>query len=347
MKKLITIFLTLLFVAVGSTTFAQGCAEPTDEGVAVFGFFQGEYDHTLSDPVESTFKFKRARVGVHGNIPYDFYYYVLLEASPFIGGTTDTYLLDGFIQYKRWEWAKLTLGSFKQPFGLEVNTACSGLHTIERAMVSDQLIAPQRDYGFFLCGGDQKETKLFYNIAIMNGTGLNKVDNNERKDVIGRVTYRPVQGVRIGGSYRYGFPNAPDRSNPEDPQFDTRTSYAAEFEYYSNNLRVQAEYINDQGAYDRSASGGCGSEPMILGDEREGMYVMAMYRTNLNLEPVVKYEYFDTDTNIDGNTITWITAGANYWFNDWTRLQLNYQYKVEDGAEVKNDAIKVQVQVKF
>jgi len=42
-----------------------------------------------------------------------------------------------------------------------------------------------------------------------------------------------------------------------------------------------------------------------------------------------------------------ITFGANYFFNDNTRLQLNYQYKAEQGAEVKNDAIGLQLQVKF
>jgi len=72
-----------------------------------------------------------------------------------------------------------------------------------------------------------------------------------------------------------------------------------------------------------------------------------MYMTDWNLQPVIKYENFDPDTETDDNALSIITFGFNYFFNDWTRLQFNYLYKVEEPTEISNDEILMQLQVKF
>jgi len=71
-----------------------------------------------------------------------------------------------------------------------------------------------------------------------------------------------------------------------------------------------------------------------------------MYLTEWNLQPVIKYEAYDEDIDTDNNAVNIITYGLNYFFNDWTRLQVNYLYKAEE-VEVANDEILVQLQVKF
>ena len=55
---------------------AQGCEASAgdDEALKVFGFLQSEYDYQFTDKGESSFGFRRARLGVTGNIPYDFSY---------------------------------------------------------------------------------------------------------------------------------------------------------------------------------------------------------------------------------------------------------------------------------
>jgi len=343
MKKILYTLIAFAFLLAPQLLKAQGCEDSgdSDEGddgkPKVWGFIQPQYEYHMTDPATNTFKFKRARIGVIGNIPYDFSYYVIIENSAFVSASGYPYLLDAFVTYKRFKWAKFSLGSYKQPFGQEVNTACHKLHTIERAMVSDQLVAPQRDMGFMMLGGDN-ETFLKYSVAVMNGRGLSIKDNNAKKDIISRVVFKPLDFLSIGGSFRYGFPN----TNTDD-----RITYAGEMAVEAGNFLLQAEYIYDEGDYNRAAGGGCGSDPLTLGEKRSGAYVMAMYMTNFMLQPVVKWEYFDTDQTIDNNNMYIYTLGVNYFFNDWTRLQLNYQYKAEKGAEIPNDAILVQVQVKF
>ncbi len=72
-----------------------------------------------------------------------------------------------------------------------------------------------------------------------------------------------------------------------------------------------------------------------------------MYMTDLGLQPVIKYESFDPNTDADDDVENIITFGVNYFFNDWTRLQLNYLYKSEQGNEIVNDEFLMQLQVKF
>ena len=81
--------------------------------------------------------------------------------------------------------------------------------------------------------------------------------------------------------------------------------------------------------------------------KRSGYWAQALYMTPWNVQPVIKYESFDHDTDTDDNAESIITFGFNYFFNDWTRLQLNYLYKAEEGTEIVNDELLMQLQVKF
>jgi hypothetical protein len=345
---------TLLFLSIVSfNAFAQGCEDPAPSGgmdenaPKIIGYAQTQYEyHLTQDDTKNidnhnSFKFKRVRLGVTGKIPYDFKYYALMEFSPFVSSTGNPYLLDVFISYNRYKWANISVGSFKQPFGLEVNTSCSKLYTIDRAAVSDQIVTPQRDMGIMIFGGT-KEDLVNYKLALMNGRGLGTKDNNNKKDFIGRLILHPVDFISVGGSFRYGYPTKDTL---------TRTSWAIDLEIDYANFLVQAEYIDDKGDYNKAAGGGCGSDPLTLGDKRNGYYAQAIYKTYFNLNPVVKYEYFNTGVEDTDYALSAITFGLSYFFNDRVRLQANYKYNAEYNkaktAEYPNDAVLIQLQAKF
>ena len=77
------------------------------------------------------------------------------------------------------------------------------------------------------------------------------------------------------------------------------------------------------------------------------MFIMALYMTPWNLQPVIKYENYNSDISKTNNMEQITTFGFNYFFNEWTRLQVNYEYAAEQSMEVKNDRFMVQLQVKF
>jgi len=346
--KLILLF-AFIFALTINTTYAQGCEDdapaaaasgvPSTSSMTVFGYIQPQYNSYFTDEGENTFNFKRARLGVRGRVNRSFSYYVVLETSAFIGGG-DAYLLDAFVTYDKHEWAKISLGSFKTPFGRDVTTACHGLTTIDRSIVADQIVAPQRDMGLMLLGGSNK-TKFRYSLALMNGTGLGVSDTNKKKDVTGRVTYQLLDFINVGASFRYGYPSN-DTDDRKTYGFDALIKY--------KDFTVQGEFIYDEGDYNRSAGGGCGSEPMVLGDFRTGAYVMATYNINKKIQPVFKYEYFDAATEVKNNDDFYkerMTLGVNYFINKMTRLQINYQANIETNINQDNDALLMQLQVRF
>jgi phosphate-selective porin len=348
-----TLLLLLLVMFFAGQVKSQGCASPsTAEGINVFGFLQAQVDYNLYEKPEFNFGFNRSRIGVMGNIPYDFSYYVLLETSPFKKGAPNAYLLDAFITYKRFDFARVSLGSFKSPMSRELNTPCNALHTINRSRAIDELTAPDRDMGImFLGGGDT--TLLQYAVALTNGTGLLKKDGDTFKDLTGRLSAKPVKWLSVGTSYRTG------KSKNADPALgnDTRMRFGADFEAKFSGFLIQGEYLygKDKGSY--TIGGGCGSTPetKVGSIERSGMFIMALYHTPWNLQPVVRYENYNDDLSRASNLQQITTFGINYFFNDWTRLQVNYEYAAEKKGvtsspgtgEVKNDRLMLQLQVKF
>lgn len=343
-RKIVLAFLLLVAI---SAAHAQGCAEPSSEdGVSVFGFIQPQLEVGFTDPSSSTFSFERARLGVMGNIPYDFSYYVVMEMSPFLNEAVPyPTLLDAFISYTRYDFLKVSMGSFKSPFGMETNTACSGLATVYRSKATLELNAPFRDLGLMVLGGSS-DTKWQYALGIMNGAGLGHRDDNHFKDLVGRFGVNPLSWLHLGVSGKYG--QSPSAAGLEDP--DIRTRLGAEIEAnFSGRLIVQGEYIYamDQGS--SIVGGGCsGGGEVVIGDKvRSGGYVQAMYNLSYQLQPVVKFEYYDSDANIVNNEEYVFTAGVNYFFNDWTRLQMNYRYAAEMPVDTPNDQIVLQLQVKF
>ncbi len=341
MRYLLAAFWIFAFMVVTGMVKAQGCGDaPSDEGVQVFGFLQVHNESDILgdefDDIRNSFSFERARIGVQGIIPYDFSYYVVVEYSPFI--STNPYLLDAFITYNRYDFARVSVGSFKTPFGLEINTPCNGLITVYRSTASLQMVAPFRDIGMVIIG-DLNDLGLKYQLGFMNGSGLGRMDNNKKKDIVGRVLYKPLDFVQVGGSFRYGYPSY---NNEED----TRTTFGFELKAEYENFTLMGEYIMDEGDFNRDLGGGCGGNLINLGKERSGGWAALAYKTQWNVEPVFKFDFFDSG-NAENYKEANLTFGVNYYINDWTRLQANYILRIEDPTDFDNDKFVLQLQVKF
>lgn len=366
MKRLIFIAV-LALLAFSNLSFAQGCMEPSgDDGAQLFGYIQPQADFQFLGETASgkslntnNFYFNRARIGVMGSVPYDFSYYVLTEFSPTINADTrGAAILDAFITYNRFgPYAKISFGQFKTAFGLEQVTACHKLNTINRSQVVDNLSGPIRDFGVMISGGTDtlslfgsKTKNLFgYSFALVNGTGRNFKDNNAKKDMIGRLTFHPFEFITVGASYRFGA--HPSGAGLEEDDTRERLGFDVELKY--KNFLVQGEYTkgSDVGSY--TTGGGCGGDVELHQGsvDRNGFFVQGMYMTPWRVQPIVKYELYEPNAAAEtlGDQQTIITYGINYFFNEWTRLQVNYLYKAEENGnvEVPNDALLFQLQVVF
>ncbi len=339
------LFLLIAALVLPVAAFGQGCMEGgSDEGVNVVGFIQPQFEYYPNpDPDQEhlTFSYCRARLGVVGDVPYDISYYFMMEFAPFM--TDSPYMLDAFMSYTRLPYAKISFGQFKQPFSMERNTSCSGLHTIRRSKVVENL-AMDRDLGIMALGNLAEG--LDYRLAVMNGTGKNTKDDNKGKDIVGRAIYSPCECATLGA----GFVSGNSKSQVEGADDDTKTRYGGDLEVRYMNFLAQGEYIygKDKGSY--TVGGGCGGDPeIVVGSvERNGFFVTLLYSTDWNLQPVLKYDRYDPDTDVDDDMWHSWTFGFNYFLNDWTRLQVNYIRNIEDFVPaLENDEFLVQMQVKI
>lgn len=367
-------FIILLVLVSSSFSFGQGCMEPTSSsaGPQIIGYIQPEFRYEfLKDPDNinsentSTWCFRRARIGLTGTIPYDFSYYVITELSPFQNGP---YILDAFVTYNRFKpWFKISMGQFKKPFGLELSTGCQDLYTINRSKVVEELTAPDRDLGIMLSGstgtlkflGLEKENLISWNLSVTNGTGRNVFDGDPSKDLVGRIIIAPTDWISIGGSYMTGKKKNAD---PTVTAKDEKMRYGADLQIKKYNFILQAEYIYGEDKGSKLIGGGCGSTPeLVAGNfESNGYFAQLMYNTKWKIMPVLKYESYDPDLNLENYdhtaySVSATTFGFNYYPNDWTRLQINYVYKSETSStsdiinynEYNNDMLQIQVQVKL
>jgi phosphate-selective porin len=374
MKRNLILSITLLLFAAVRLQ-AQGCMEPTSTtgGASIIGYIQPEAKMAFNgDNADGTskndmgFYFRRARLGVAGNIPYDFSYYVLAEFSSFMNGP---YLLDAFVTYNRFKpWFKISMGQFKKPFGLELgSTGCQDLYTINRSKVVNELTSPDRDLGIMISGstgpkkffGLEKENIFQYVLSVTNGTGKNVHDVDRAKDFIGRLVFAPFDWLSVGGSYQFGKQKNPD---PTITKMDERMRYGADITIKKYNFILQTEYIfgGDNGS--KLVGGGCGSTPeLVAGDfKSNGYFAQLMYNTKWKMMPLVKFETYDPDMDKEdydhsAYRNSTLTFGLNYYPNDWVRFQLNYLYNTESSSssditnynEVPNDMLLLQIQVKL
>jgi hypothetical protein len=203
-----------------------------------------------------------------------------------------------------------------------------------------------------LLGSNLKD--LFgYTIGIMNGRGRNLFDNNLQKDITARLTIKPVDFLTVGGNYRYGkLLIEQDGSSPLE---GSRSTFGVDMTFNYNNFFVQGEYLfgDNEGTIVIPAGCGGGEDQVVDAKDQSGYFIQAAYMTPWNLQPVVKFETYDPDIDAlatgDLYVENVLTFGLNYFFNDWTRVQLNYLYKAEEDATVenRNDEILLQFQVVF
>ena len=173
----------------------------------ISGYVQTGYE--WSDR-SSTFFIKRVRLNLAGAIAPKLDYRVQIEfASPKI--------VDAYLCYKPFDELNVQLGEYKLPFSIE-NTDYVPLRYefVEYPLSLCKLMgfsdlcglsATGRDLGAQLFGGFFKRdgySILNYNFGVFNGEGLNVKDKNKSKDIVARLTVKPVAGLQFAGSYYWG-----------------------------------------------------------------------------------------------------------------------------------------------
>ena len=229
------------------------------------GYTQIGYQNFQSPSNNNGFTIRRARLDFQGDFSTKWGYRILVDFVGGSGGTAPTggtlfspELLDAYISYKAADFLKITAGQFLIPFSQESLTPDRGLETIDRSQVVSALVARKgdisnklvdsignqvgRDIGIMINGSLIKLENRYlidYYLALVNGAGINTLDNNRYKDVGGRLIFHPVKILDLGVSYYNGFDVF--TSSPGINQ--ERVRLGAEFALNYQSLFIKGEWI--------------------------------------------------------------------------------------------------------
>jgi len=282
MKKGIIVALAAIAMTTANAQEKKGIQLPSWlSNVKLSGYALTQYQYSGQKGAESnSFNIRMGRLALEGRIAGDFYWKTQIQFN----GNTSTLgnsprMVDLFAEWQKYEFFKVKIGQFKNPFTFEnpMNPIDQGFMSYAQnvsklAGFSDRAgehASNGRDIGLQFQGDflkNENGRNLFhYQVGVFNGQGINTKDVDNQKNVIGGVWFMPVKGMRIGafgwsGSYaRKGTwtETVKVASNPnfiEDRDIQvsgtrklSQNRYAFSFEYKANDWTVRSEYIHSTG----------------------------------------------------------------------------------------------------
>ena len=189
---------------------------------------------------------------------------------------TITILQDYFITFMS-DYADVSVGQFKIPVSYEGYNSAAKLIFPERSIVSRRF-GDQRDLGIKV---DKKIGNFYYQVAVFNGEGQNKLDSNAQKDGAVRLEYYPIEGVTIGGVGYAGLHNRATTTSTKDRlEADLKIDIA--------NFLFQAEYIHGWDGPTNAAR-----------LESAGAYAAVGYTIAGKVQPLIRIGAFDSNVRKD------------------------------------------------
>ena len=247
----------------------------------------------------------------------------------------------------------LRVGQFKNCYSLENPLSPTKMELIDvysqgatylAGCGSDPLFGVNygRDLGIEIYGYLFKD-HLFYELAMMQGSGINRKDRNNQKDVLAKLDFRPVENWRIVVSGQLGKGNAVAESkyNPNIKVGEnyTRNRWSAGAEWKSHVKGVDY-WKNRAASVHGEVLGGKDGDVKSF-----GAYTTACVPVCQALDVVGSVDYFNYNTDMDWKQ-TNLIAGVQHWFYKQCRVQLQYTYSI---AEMQSNygTLQAQVQVAF
>jgi phosphate-selective porin OprO and OprP len=323
------------------------------------------FEHPVVGKIIDGFTIKRARLDFQGHFSSQFDYRLLVDfvgqsgangTAPTGGQLISPFLVEAYIVYKPFTWLNVKAGQMIVEFGPENTTQDRNLDMIERSQVVNALVARKGDAANGLVDsignqngrdiGIQLNGSLFrlegrhlidYYIQLLNGAGINTLDNNQSKDVDARLVLHPLRFLSLGGSYYDGF----DRFTGTPTKDQLRTRYGLETDLELNALSIKGEYIHGQEGHTNFKMG-------TVATLHQGWYGQVGYFIlPRHLQGVFRYDWYDPNTAKTQVNSTYFDFGLNYFFNVWTKVQVYYSLRNQQGPTVPNNMFEAQLQLAF
>ena len=280
----------------------------------------------------SSFQLKRMRLIIDKQVSKTFDFRAQLEC--FSGSTDGTAyakkvitVMDAFINAHITKGLHFRAGQYYLPLGFEnYDISPATLETVDfsnicyrmvcrNAVSTPNLIDYGRDlgimaYGDFLPSKDKKFNYLSYQVSLSNGYLPTLNDDNKSKDIIGRITVRPIEKLRIIGCYNWG-------------EYKQLNAGQVVGNYQAMNRVITGAWYYDPNGLDLRAEYGHIKSDDANVDE-DGFYFLAAYKIGKFL-PVARFDMYRDKTNkTSANNKDNYLIGCTYEPIKDVKFQVNY-----------------------
>ena len=286
---------------------------------------------------ESDFRVRRARVDFSVDYQERYRLFVEYDGAPADGtALVEAWAQAAYVKDRHF----LRVGKFITPFSSENLRSSRALDTVERYLALNAMFSlPALDvqFGPMLWGSLDSGKKVGYFLGVWNGNASagagvvsgqrgNARDNNGDKEVQARVNVKWTDALTTGAAFDL---------DKEEAQTLTLASY-------SGGRFIVLPVAGDRRGWDLDAHWKRGrlslDSEWLAADFQDsdarlsGGYVQAAFwargsEAQGGVQPVLRAELAEVTGGalraIDGNRVEAVTAGANVWFNGWTRWQIN------------------------
>jgi len=219
------------------------------DSLHVHGYAQAD-DRWFSSNVKGepldTFLFRRIRPLFEGTVFNSVDYRFMPDF-----GQNNAQIQEAYVEWRTFPFAKVRVGKFKEPIGLEVLRSDRDLAFVERSMASDLL--PLRYIGAQI-GGAFFSDSISYAVGYFNGSSDGSNGNFQwiaGNEFAGRVFLQPFAKTRIGAIRNFGFGMAGSSSNQGGSIAGLKTVGQSTFFKYSSKTFANGRHdrISPQAYY--------------------------------------------------------------------------------------------------
>jgi hypothetical protein len=220
-----------------------------------------------------SFSIPRARIGVSGALTSKISWYL---QGDFANLTNDGRVLrDAYLQFTPTPQLAVRFGQLVVPFSLERLTTYTKLELIDRSVIGASMV-PSRDMGLMVFNLTPWRGWITYGAAIINGAGQNRADDNNAKDVVGRIATKVphLTHLTVGVNAQAGEQPQGDRRrvgvdlNLEGPEYRIAIERVSQRRDYATTIDTAGFTVI--GAYKRPARH---ATPHYAGYELAARYV--------------------------------------------------------------------------
>jgi len=319
--------------------------------IKVLGYAQAGYTATMQENGKNTntFDMKRVVMMLGADIAPHFYAFIMHE---FKAGN----LLEYYMEYRPSKAVNFRLGQSKTELSMtnplsprifeSINCAPLGISWL---CGSDPLISngSGRDMGLMMYG-DLFNNHLRYVVEVVNGGQINKNDQNNQKNIIAKLEYKPVKNFRVSVSGQKGYGCAVAESPYNDvvkltgnkvldingvETDEVVTHHIAKGETYrSDRYAVGCEWMSSIKGNDYYKNRCTVLRGEVIGGRDGechsfGAYASLTQPVYKGMDIVAQVDYLNRNTDMKYKQ-TDLLFGVQYWMHTKCRVQAQYNYSI-------------------